>query len=236
MKNLHYLLLAFLLPSGLMGQQTAKTEQSLTSSLSVGGGSSFSAGYQKLYGIGAKKAFKVGYGARFTSANASHTNYITAPAKLTSGSQSFVALFTENITENLDTLHLSKTVVNYLNANIILQYTIKKWSVGFNIDALGFSFGKNQKGVFNAIENKTLHKTTQTAKPTVLNVLLVSDSDIGSLNSEIYTQYQASSKWGVRAGLSFQFWEYTTNQKLTFDNDRFRAKALMPMIGLSYKL
>jgi hypothetical protein len=236
MQNLHSLLLVLLLPIGLLGQQNAKTEQHLTGSFSAGNGSSFSMGYQKLYGIGTKKAFKIGYGARFTNANAKHTDYITAPAKLTSGSQSFVALFTENITANLDTLHISKTAVNYLNANIILQYTIKKWSVGFNIDALGLSFGKSQNGVFNAVEDKALHKTTQTAKPTLLNVLLVSDSDIGSLNSEIYTQYQASSKWGVRAGLSFQFWEYTTQQKLTFDNDRYRAKALMPMIGLSYKL
>jgi hypothetical protein len=70
----------------------------------------------------------------------------------------------------------------------------------------------------------------------MLNALLISDNDRGSLNSELYGRYWLTDKIGLRAGASFQFTEYTTNRKLTFENDRFRNKILMPFAGISVKL
>jgi hypothetical protein len=64
----------------------------------------------------------------------------------------------------------------------------------------------------------------------------VSDNDLGSLNSELYARYWVNDKIGFRAGLSFQFVEYTTDKVLTFENDRFRTKNLLPMLAISYKL
>jgi hypothetical protein len=79
-----------------------------------------------------------------------------------------------------------------------------------------------------------LNNTTQTAKPTAFNLLLISDSDIGSLNSELYARYWINDRFAVRVGASFQFIEYKTDKNLTFENDRFRHKALLPFVAITY--
>ena len=204
--------------------------------LSVAFGSAFSPSlsYQNLYGIGKAKRFKIGWGIRLNTFFSGQKNYITAPARLTSGSQSIVALFTENIADNLDTLQLTKSRLGNVNGTIILQYSFKKLDIGFNIDFIGYSFGGKQTGKFIASESKSLHETIQTAKPTQFNLLLISDSDIGSLNSELYFRYRISNRLALRAGASFQFLEYTTDKALTFENDRFRHKALLPFVAITY--
>ena len=121
--------------------------------------------------------------------------------------------------------------------DIHLQYSFRKLDVGFNIDAIGATVGGQQKGTFVAKSTgSSFYGTQQTAKPTGFNLLLVSDNDLGSLNSELYGRYWFKETIGLRIGASFQFTEYTTSQKLTFENDRFRNKALMPFIGISFKL
>jgi hypothetical protein len=205
--------------------------------VSFGSGFAPTLSYSQLYG----KKFKYGLGLRFTSFIAGQTDLITAPAKLTAGKESFAAFFEpKKITTQLDTLGLSNVQSNALNLNIQLQYSItSKIEVGFNIDAVGLSFGGKQTGTFIAkqtdAQGKANNNKVQTASPTTLNLLLVSDSDIGSLNSELYGRYWLNDKFGIRAGLSFQFVEYTATQKLAFDNDRFRGKFLQPMIAVSYK-
>lgn len=206
--------------------------------LSIAGGGAFSPAlsYNYNWGIGKKGKFKIGTGLRFTYLGASNKDLITAPARLTSGEKGPQVLFVENIPGNLDTLKLGKVGVAYINIPIHLQYSFSsKFELGFNIDAIGVSFGSKQSGTFYASDSKSLNKTTQSAKPTSFNLLLVSDNDLGSLNSELYARYWVSDKIGLRAGLSFQFVEYTTDKKLTFENDRFRTKNLLPMIAVSYK-
>lgn len=114
-------------------------------------------------------------------------NYLTDPAKLTSESQNIDALFIENILSNIDTLQLTKTAAGSLNSMIFLQYSFPKWDVGFNIDALGISFGNKQSGKFIASESKSLNGSLQNAKPASFNLLFI--SDIGSLTSELYARY-----------------------------------------------
>lgn len=205
--------------------------------VSFGSGFAPALSYGQLYG----KKFKYGFGLRFTSFSGGQADLTTAPAKLTAGKESFAALFeSKKINSQLDTLRLSNVQSNSLNLFINLQYSITpKIEVGFNIDAIGLSFGGKQSGTFIAkqtdAQGKTNNNKTQTGSPTTLNLLLVSDSDIGSLNSEIYGRYWLNDKLGIRAGLGFQFVEYTTTTKLAFDNDRFRGKFLQPMIAVSYK-
>jgi hypothetical protein len=98
----------------------------------------------------------------------------------------------------------------------------------------GFSFGGKQTGVFQASESKSLNNLTVSAKPTLFNALLISDSDRGSLNSELYYKRYINEKSALRFGLSFQFVEYTTDRILTFENDRFRLKTLMPFVAYSF--
>ena len=187
------------------------------------------------HGIGKKQKFKIGYGIRFTTYSATNQNYITAPAKLTSGQTGPQVLFTEINPANYDTLMLGKAQVNALNVSINLQYSIaKKLDLGFNIDAVGFSFGATQKGKYSATNRPPSISEKQEAKPTSFNLLLISDNDKGTLNSELYARYWLTNKIGIKAGLGFLFTEYTTTNKLVLDNDRWRNKSFMGMVGITY--
>jgi hypothetical protein len=203
--------------------------------LAFGGGqTTISPSWAHLHGIGKKEKFKIGYGVRFNSVFGSDQTFITAPAKLTSGKTGLGVLFSETIEANLDTISLVKSQVNSLNILVNLQYSFtRNLEVGFNIDALGFSFGGSQGGTYT--RNGT--NTAISAKPTTANVLLTSDNDLGSLNSEFYARYWLSEKWAIKAGLTFIFSEYTTNtqvQQIPEPNDRFRYKTGQAMIAVSF--
>ncbi len=72
------------------------------------------------------------------------------------------------------------------NLSINLGYNItSKWYAGFNIDAIGVSFGSSRQGIYYS--NATTG-TVANAKPTSLNILLVSDNDRGTINSEFFTR------------------------------------------------
>jgi len=181
------------------------------------------------------KNFKIGYGLRFTSQFGSNLNYFTAPAILTSKQRGPQVFFSETFPENIDTLYIPSTQVNALNASINLQYTIKnKLDIGFNIDAVGFSFGKVVSGNYQSYKDQ-INVSAQTAKPTTFNLLLISDNDLGSLNSELYFRFWLSKKIGIKLGATFLFTEYTTVNKLRLENDRWRNKSLMGMVGITYK-
>ncbi len=194
--------------------------------LALGAGSGQFSGalyWVHFHGIGEKKKFKIGYGIRFTSYFGSNQNYITAPAELTGKP------------ESIDTLFMTKAQSNALNLSINLQYSFSsKLDVGFNIDAVGLSFGGKQTGKFISSIRPTTVSETQAASITSFNTLLIGDNDIGTLNSELYVRYWLSDKFGIKAGAGFLFTEYTTDNKLTFDNDRFRNKSMMGMIGITY--
>jgi hypothetical protein len=191
--------------------------------------------WSKLHEVGKKGKFTIGYGVRFTSAFYSNQDFVTAPAKLTSGVANPTAMFKDNILENFDTLHIHKGNVNMLNASIYLQYKLTpKLEVGFNIDALGFSFGGKKSGTYTSNIYTAGKVTTHTAKPTAFNILLISDNDIGSLNSELYARYWLTPKIAVRAGATFIFKEYTTDKKLSLDNDRFRNKSWQALLAVTF--
>ncbi len=194
--------------------------------------------WNRSHGIGSKQRFKVGYGLRLTNYFGTGQNYVTAPAKFTSGKESLAALFSENIEANFDTLTVPRAQVNSLNAAIYLSYTAfsGKLDIGFNIDAIGFSFGAEQRGTFLSGGNTGI----QAAKPTAFNVLLISDSDRGSLNSELNVRYWIHPKWAIKAGYQFLFTEYTANQAVqaipgfSDRNSRFRNKSSMALVGIAY--
>ena len=126
-------------------------------------GSISAAGYHN-WGIGAKKRFSVGTGVRFTSFFGTNVNFITAPADLTADDK------------NVDTLLAPSPSLNSLNLTINLGYKIsEKIDVGFNIDAIGISFGPT--GSPSYIRNKKAVVTS--ASPTSTNILLVGDNDKG---------------------------------------------------------
>lgn len=186
--------------------------------------------WNHLHGFGKKEQrFKIGYGLRFSAFGAGNVLYTTAPAKYTSDDA------------NIDTLSLINAQVNTLNASIHLQYTLfKKLDIGFNIDAIGFSFGAEQKGSVLSSSLDAGNSPVAKAKPTAFNLLLVGDNDQGSLVSEFYVRYWISPKWAIKGGFNYFFSEYTTEKKLSFNNgavvnDRFRNKSYMGFIAVSFR-
>jgi len=217
---------------------TYKEGNSFSLAVNVGA-SSFanSLAWTHFYAIGKSKRFKAGYGLRLTNFFGSDLDFTTAPAKYTSGKSSIAALFSENITANIDTISFQKVQTNFLNTGIYLQYTLPYWKnrieLGVNIDVFGFTVGGKQ--------NASYKNSTVSAKPTGLNLLLISDSDIGSLNSEWYISYKATPQIAIKGGYQFLFTEYTTSTKIqqlpnsTERNDRFRLKSPMILFGLIYQ-
>ncbi len=174
------------------------------------------------WGIGAKKKFYVGTGVRFTSFFGSNINFTTAPAYLTTDDK------------NVDTLSAPNPGVGSLNLMISLGYKIsEKFDVGFNIDAIGISFGPI--GTPSYIRNGK--STPSSASPTSPNILLVGDNDKGSLNSHLFVRYKLSDHLGLKVAYQFLFNELTTTTKIQTipsANDRFRAKSTMVYVGLNY--
>jgi hypothetical protein len=194
------------------------------------------------HGFGEKKRFKLGYGLRMSNYFGSNQDYRTAPAKYTSGKESFAALFSEDIVANFDTVSFKSVQANALNAGIYLSYTPKilkdKLDIGVNIDAIGFSFGGKQQGFFRG--EGVFNEANVGAKATPFNLLLISDSDLGSLNSEWYLRYWLSEQWAIKLGYEFLFTEFTTDDKIqpipntNEFNDRFRRKSSMLMLGVQF--
>jgi hypothetical protein len=89
----------------------------------------------------------LGFGARFTSYLGKNQYYTTAPAKLTSGSTGPGVLFKKNIEANLDTFLIKTSQVNSFNLVLTVGYNLsERLMLRFNIDAIGFSFGRNVNG------------------------------------------------------------------------------------------
>ncbi len=218
-------------------KQAYKQKNSFGLSVNAGPGSFATAlSWTHNNAVGKKKRFSIGYGLRFTNFIGSDLDYITAPAKYTSGKSSIAALFSDNIIANIDTVSFAKSQTYFLNTGIYLSYLLpyfkNRLELGVNIDALGFTFGPRQNALYK--------NNTVTAKPTAFNLLLISDSDRGSLNSEWYVSFWVTPKLAVKVGYEFLFSEYTTDTKiqqlpnLNETNDRFRFKSSMIMLGVTY--
>lgn len=225
--------------SFLIAQKSNSTEKAFSLSTAFGN-SEFSTAfmYQHMWKLGKKERFKIGGGIRLTNYFGFNKYFTTAPAKLTSGQAGPGVLFSEDIPQNIDTVLFKNSQVNALNLSINFEYQLyKKLRLGFNIDAIGISLGGNKNGTY--LGNNGIGAATS-AKPTFFNLLLVSDNDLGSLNSELFAAYQYNKKWSAKLGFQFLFAEYTTNTKVqtTLDfqqNDRFRNKSAAISLGLIYQ-
>ncbi|MFN0047883.1 MAG: hypothetical protein ACKVOU_02030 [Cytophagales bacterium] len=198
--------------------------------------------------IGKKSNLKIGYGLRFTSYFGDAKDYVTAPAKLTSGEEGPQVMYLDNIVENIDTVFIKYPQVYSTNLFFVIQYTFfNKLDLGFNIDLIGFSFSNASAdggyklsslvdNPFDPIKGdyKYSYDANQRALPTAFNLLLISDNDLGSLNSEFFLRYRFGKHWGIKGGYTFLFTEYQTENKLRLDNDRFRLKSSMALLGVTY--
>lgn len=183
-----------------------------------------------------KKNFKIGYGARITSLFGIDRNYVTAPAKLTRGVTGPIAVFSERLLDNYDTIYLARPQVNCLNLYISIQYTFfRRLDVGLNADLAGVSFGtKEIAEYYSSKNNPGDYSQAQRAYPTGFNIMLLGDNNIGSLNSEVFARFWITNQWAVKASLNFVFTEYTTVNALRLGNDRFRDRTFMAGVAVTF--
>jgi hypothetical protein len=240
MKRLELLLLVIigsLLNANVHAQDVPKVVSELEANAAAGSyRGSLSVAYFRTWKFGEKRRIGIGAGLRYTGLLGANLYYITAPAELTSESTSPLILFKENVVENIDSVLFKSAQVNSINLAINLDYRVSaRLTAGFSIDAIGFSFGKKISGNYiNGYEGKITE-----AKPTPFNVLLISDNDRGSLNSELYAKYFVKEDLAIKAGAQFLFSEYTTEtnvQQFPEPNDRFRNKSLLFTAGVSLRL
>jgi hypothetical protein len=189
------------------------------------------------FGLFGGKRFKVGYGVRLNHNFGGKSQFLTAPAILTTGKTGPIVFFDgTKIAKNIDTIQTTAFSVTSINIPLYLEYAVtNKLDVGFNIDLIGASFGASVSN-YNSVNATTANAGAVAAKASTFNALLIGDNDLGSLNSEILARYHFNDKLALSAGLSFAFAEFTTSRKLYLDNDRFRQKQLMPMIGVNYRI
>ncbi len=190
-----------------------------------------------------QKHLRVGLGARLTSSlGGKNLNYTTAPADLTTGKSGLGSFFSNKISENIDTLSLTSTQVNTFNAVLFLRYEFTtKWSVDFNLDLAGFSFGSSKSSTLTYGEHSDATRKTN-AKPSPRNVLLFSDYDRGSLCSELMLSYLYRKDVRIKVGLSSLHCEYTIENPVLYTSsagtvigtDRYRIKSLCFGVGVNY--
>ncbi|MBL0183950.1 MAG: hypothetical protein IPP96_17380 [Chitinophagaceae bacterium] len=240
-QNLILIFSILFLSAEASAQQKAKRPVDRFADFSVGIGRSQAAvslAYVHNWKVLKRKKWEIGFGARFTSYFGSNHYFRTAPAKLTSGKTDPTVLFSDDIDANIDSVLFPKAQVNSFNISLNFGYNFsKKFSAGLNIDAVGFSFGGKQSGTYYG--NNFATGVPVSAKPTVFNLLLISDNDKGSLNSELFGKYKWNNSWGVKLGIQFYFAEYKTDTKVQTTpggdmNDRFRKKMLGAGIGVTY--
>lgn len=180
--------------------------------------------FHKNWELGAKKKFIIGSGLRYTGFFGKDIYFTSAPNDLAIDPKS------------IDSLLAPTPALHSLNVMINLGYNINdKIQVGFNIDALGFSFGPTGTPTFISNGKKTSTK----ASPSSPNLLLVGNNDKGSLNSHFYGKYKFNNKWGVKLAYQYLFNELTSATKIQTvpsANDRFRVKSGQIFIGLNYSL
>ncbi len=196
------------------------------------------AAYVRNRKFGRRRKLEAGLGLRWTTYFGKQTEFITAPARLArTNTTPFLIFFAGQRTDYHDTLTVQRPFTNSLNVSINLGYNFnRRWNAGFNIDLIGFTFGRTTSAI---LQSYGIYKTEPTAKPAAFNVLLTGDHDYGSLNSEFFLKYKLNKRWGLKAVYQFIFIEYKTERvkQVAPDGtivDRFRNKANNFGPGVSY--
>lgn len=200
---------------------------------------SVSGSYVHNWKLWKQRKWEAGIGARWTSYFGTKVDFITAaPANYTrSFTAPFLIVFAGQREANFDTLTVQRPFTNSLNISANFGYNFnKRWYAGFNIDVIGFTFGRTGSGILKS-EGETTNDPA--AKPPAFNLLLTGDHDYGTLNSEFFLKYALNDRWKIRAVYQFLFVEYKTqNVKQQIPggplNERFRNKANNFGAGLSY--
>lgn len=183
------------------------------------------------------KKLKFGYGVRFTSFFGKNQFYSSAPAQIVKNTSGPAVLFSKKMDANLDSVFVNNPQVNFLNVFVLLQYTFaEKLDLGFNIDLIGFGFGKSHNSIY--INKNTNENISNVSYVSNFNLLLIDVNDRGNLKSELYVRYWITKKWAAKIALSHLFTEINTEvdyQKNPENNNRFRLISDLVSVGVTFK-
>lgn len=222
MRHLQKSLLAsliFLFPIALMSDNLPGQYSSFDASGAVGMGKySGAVSGNHTQAVGGDNNFRFGLGIRYSVFSGSDLTYETAP---------------QHKIDEIDEFVVENPINHGLNLFLEAEYGFNEdWGAGFNIDLMGLGFGPRRTGKFLTDEDG--HPSEVAASPTSFNLLIMGPMDRGQLKSEFYAAYTVDEQIRVRGGADMSFAEYTTDQVLTNDNDRFRHIAMMMFGGASY--
>jgi len=206
--------------------------------------------YYQLINIGDRKLFSVGWTLRLGAFYGDNLNYYTAPARLTREKTGFASLGAPLVIRNIDTVRYDYVTMTSANVGVRAQVNLGKLTIGASADLLGLTFGKKRIGRYKSSTGQyTIQgisgkdsinvpfqggSTFQSSKPSILNVRLLGDNDIGTLSTEIYARYSINQRFGIKVGYQFLTTEMTVaNRDAISDNNRFRHRANMAYIALT---
>lgn len=190
----------------------------------------FSGNVVKNFKVLKNEKLHLGVGARAGYFQGKDVSYLTAPAKHTKSK------------DGIDTIIVSKPM--FININISLNalyHFTPEWSVGCNIDALGFSFGKKKDSDFypsKASQEETPARkyiSNTQVRVSQNNFLFIGDNNKGTLYSEVFLRYTYQQRYNLKVGYSFITTEYSSKNRIGHDgNYRFRNTSGQMMLGFGY--
>lgn len=190
--------------------------------LALGGLTDFQIGsiaYQQEWELGKKRAWRLSYGARLSSYIGTDITHVSAPPDFYGDEATQDSVFVTNPQMN--------NIVVYIGATYVIKNRVE---LGFNIDAIGYTFGGDKDATFTAegVETAT------TVNPGSVTALLVGANDIGMLKAEFFAAYKFNNTWKARVGLVSLFTEYRTPTELQAGNTRFRGEGRVPFLAVTY--
>lgn len=207
-----------------------------------------SVGYYQLINFGDRKLIALGWTARLGAFYGDNINYYTAPARLTRGETGFGALSAPLVNNNIDTLRFDLATMTSASLGIRLQVNLGRVEFGASADLFGLTLGRRRTARYQSSTGRfsTGDSTSapfqgtnafQRARPSYLNVRLLGDNDRGTLSTEVYARYHLGQRLAIKAGYQWLTSEYTVqNRDITTDNNRFRNRAGMVYLGLTFPI
>ena len=177
--------------------------------------------YQHSWRLGAKQRWDLTYGARITSYFGSDIHHASAPP----------AYYGDPSLE--DSVFVVSPRMSNVAIYIGATYSIRnKVPIGFNIDAIGYTFGGDLEGVYTGDGVST----PVTVNPGSITALLVGANDIGMLKAEFFVGYRINNFFTVRAGINNMYTEVRTPTELQVGNTRYRAENMGGLISIVYTI
>ncbi len=172
----------------------------------------------------------LGVGARVGYFQGIDVSYLTAPAKHKKN---------EDV---IDTIIISKPLLISINISLNASYHFSpEWSVGCNVDAVGFTFGKKKDSDYypsKASQEETPARkyiSNTQVKVSQNNFLLIGNNNKGTIYSEVFVRYTYQQRYNLKVGYSFITTEYSSKNRIGHDgNYRFRNSSGQVMIGFGY--